>query len=405
MSASIIKVTINHQSIDLSIKQISWFKRLLSEYEYFNKQMGDCSIELPKMVNDSPFSIDQLKNLVECYKTQIDSNEIDIGRPRSVLEHYLGGILDDPNGSISVILDSILRVDYYHKINVDLTLYQLVSSCKCINYQESESCLTERVVRLGSVDLVKYLFRNLDTSKICVFACKYGYLPILQYAHFRKCYWNEKVCETAAIRGYVDCLRYAIENKCPYGLVHDLAYDAACSCNLDCIKYVYEIGGLLSNCLCTIAAQNGRFDILKYAYENGCPADDQTLDCAVDSGNMDCIQYAVINHFPYGWFSIYSVVKKGNLQLLKYFHTHGCPCAHVCMAAAKEGQLECLIYGCTNKMSLDNACISAIEGNQFECFKYAYEHGAPCSLSEYQKALEYNRVNIIKYLEERGFYL
>lgn len=117
-----VTVVISGQTCELSDKQVSWFKTLSLVREHK-------IIELPSMISGKTIGIDQLIKLVDSYQHQIEYDLIDYKRPRSLFEHYLGGVLDDEDGQIEKLLDLVIS-----KLNrvVDYELYQLVSKCNAI---------------------------------------------------------------------------------------------------------------------------------------------------------------------------------------------------------------------------------------------------------------------------------
>lgn len=179
-----IRIVIGNDSCLISEEQLRWFKTLETSYQYLTESSDSnnefSTIYIPNIIANQQIDIGQFNELVNCYQTQIRINVIDYRRPRSILEHYLYGILDDVNGQARRVLDFIL--DGTPNVPVDFTLYQLAFEyVGTIPSDMIDNDLTSRVVRLRSIDIYLHLFKYLDLRTLLTKISKYGTLNMLSY--------------------------------------------------------------------------------------------------------------------------------------------------------------------------------------------------------------------------------
>lgn len=119
-------------------------------------------------------------------------------------------------------------------------------------------------------------------------------------------YINQSNLALSAEIGEVRILKYILE-KSKEGIENpviiwnrETTYIAAIHGNLECLKYLHNIGCSWDHTVCINAAKNGHLDCLKYALENGCPIDGQAYGAAKKYNQTTCLNYLINNNCPIG---------------------------------------------------------------------------------------------------------
>lgn len=190
--------------------------------------------------------------------------------------------------------------------------------------------------------------------------------------------FSDVSCEHAVLSGNLDCLKYVLEVGCP---VTQRAFTAAVKYgHIDCVKHMHNIVGktLESPFNCDVAASRGQLDCFKYLYEHDFRCSYTAAFCATQAGHLHILQY--MNTLPgkHCWFQSCprAAAVQGHLDLLQFFNDNGYPWNDAIIAlCAKHGHLHCLTYlhehGCPWDMG---TCSSAVYGDQLDCLKYAIQH-------------------------------
>lgn len=332
-----IKISIDNQSSLISIDQLQWFKTLVNAYQYLHNQSADVpTIELPNQIADQLIDIEQFNQLVESYQQQIALNRIDYSRPRSVLEHYLEGILDDLDGHVKDICEFI-NCEENHPVDVDLKLWQLICQiadkidldqyCPIprihneifMNMYVNDNRVS-RIIWLGSLDIIKHLNYDVRSSDL-EYACYYGYADILEYLHIRKSNAdNDQLCRIAIITGHFECVKYV--HNCGLFCRRKLCTLAADCGHLNILQFLHNNGYPWNKTTCFRAAQNGHLDCLQYAHENGCPWHVDACTYASAGEHFECLKYALEHGCPRDKWTYTSMKANKNPQIREYLESH-----------------------------------------------------------------------------------
>ena len=300
-------------------------------------------------------------------------NGEDLKRLIEVMRYWM--VDDVPDEIYDAILD--LKIE-----GVDLEEFSDFPSIKSLRALVKKfGCmfLIKEAAKIGSLKVMKYAHsRNYFVAEEAfVFSAKNGHYECLKYLFQISNKWknNKTLICLIAKQGYADLLKICIEDrKNTFGLNYwNKYYDnvigettmlqALLGGNLECVELLHDYGipiqrhsyGLFhisSVDACRIAAENGHLDILKYGISKGLTVSSSLLNSAVKNGHLNIIKFIKENY-----------------------------------------QVD----------FSDFICYLAIKNNQDECFKWCFDNGATISDNCFNVILEKERLDLIRYIHEKGF--
>lgn len=166
---------------------------------------------------------------------------------------------------------------------------------------------------------------------------------------------DEYLCNNAAAKGNLRILKFLCEN----GYYYDEITCAEAASNLECLKYLRELGCPWDIKTTQNAIELGNLDSLKYAIENGCP-------CSGFTYRQSCryIEIMIYLHqsgFPFTDMECGNSVYYRNVETLKYAHEHGCSWNRsITYYACLHRFYGCFIYAIQNGCDWDREKCSDI---------------------------------------------
>ena len=311
------------------------------------------------------------------------------------LRHYLQTI---QYWGVDSLDDSVL-IYMYRNCNSDVvdTLHQefyqlssLFTLVKALHDSYPEDLVYTALVQSASVELISWLHEEVYwgfRSSDCAAASRRNNLPALMYLHEQGCPWNEQTVINAVALGHLDCLKYALSNDCPRPKGAEcfncaahfsqlevmkylrsqgfefksetLAHAVHLAKNLDCVRYLLEIGCPLSADALFNAACTGNLACLQYLWERGCPWDNDTAYNAAYYGQLACVMYLHKQGCPFHRFTPLGAAAQGHPACLQFAHAVvGCPVDFLTyFAAVRGGSLECVVYVAQNSPYPDSLFI------------------------------------------------
>lgn len=264
-------------------------------------------------------------------------------------------------------------------LNTFTSVQHAIVSMRCAVNSETYS----NAAKEGNLELMKFL---VSTTKVC---------------------WNKDTCSHAASYGHLDCLQFAHENGCPWDTTI-LVKNSASNGHLDCLQYTHQHGCLWDpECVIEYVVLSGSMECIKYALQHGCKINSKSLDYAI-ACNLECVKF-VLNEFDYEKTEDYcsSASFHGKLDILTYLHENGFPLSNsVLMYAVSGYYMDCVKYAVENGCQFNNnwddegTLRFIIKEGNIEELKYLIENGCPYSSNELDLAIEFNKLDIVKYLTE-----
>jgi hypothetical protein len=164
---------------------------------------------------------------------------------------------------------------------------------------------------------------------------------------------------------------------------------------------------------CVAAADRGHLTCLVRARERGAPWEETVTELAAQNGHLGCLRYAHENGCPWSPYACNAAARMGHIEALDYALTHGAPrnVDAVYAFAARGGHLPCMARMCRE----DNdgkaepgpwpwtMAGPAAESGSEAALARAIEQGATISPSTYVSAVLEGRLNIVRFLHERGY--
>ena len=236
-------------------------------------------------------------------------------------------------------------------------------------------------------------FQALDLHRDAIQAAEYGYLDILKWYidNGNSCMFNPITLEGAALNGHLHVIQWAYESGYPVGCnvlekaalnghIHILKWalestfiitnekiceNAALNGHLECLMYARDMGVKFCSRKCTKnAAINSHLHILKWAVENGLILSDCICRVAAGNGRLDVLEFASINETirlrKQGVPEMAS--EHGHLHILKWAHENGdIIWSDKCIKLAlKGGHIDVVIWLCQKYQLPREFCIVEI---------------------------------------------
>ena len=111
-------------------------------------------------------------------------------------------------------------------------------------------------------------------------------------------------------------MKYAYENGCKLHKQQITVCSLACEFGqLECLKYLHNIGCNWNMRVGELAVKNRHFDCFKYAHENGCPMSKKIVYIAVGNGDYGIMKYAIDNDYYYDKNKILRHIKPKNIEV------------------------------------------------------------------------------------------
>jgi hypothetical protein len=183
----------------------------------------------------------------------------------------------------------------------------------------------EAAAEYGQIKVLEYLKdKKPDNFRRCTECCEYCWASILggqvetlswlfengfrlrhedratnRVVHTQRCKRNMVVgftLEQCLIQSEdIDCIKFAYDHTTilQWSAIHTVHFSA--SGNLECLKYIHEIGCPFDLITTLCAAENGQLDVLRWLYENGCPWNVYTTMIAGLHDETRCLEYAIAN--------------------------------------------------------------------------------------------------------------
>ncbi len=229
----------------------------------------------------------------------------------------------------------------------------------------------------NKIKLPKFMTGEINCDDIV----EEGYLDWLIFAHKNGYEWCNKTCRIAAYNNRLDCLKYLFENNCPFGNesckeifsnwnpdVIELYYHSSCNIfQMSLLSLVEKIKrqqryneinsyvkkyGLFyyKENICSAAALAGNLECLKFAYENGSLLSDKTALNAAKKGHTDCLNFALNNGCVKSIKISLKAAENNNVEALKCAIENGCKLyckdedLSVVEVAVTKGHLEILEF-------------------------------------------------------------
>lgn len=287
-------------------------------------------------------------------------------------------------------------------------------------------------LRLGRLDVAKWLHQNYSNLHVIDIACRFHPrnsrqwcpsctwkqvdLQIVRWA-FCEFDWKDdeeaqtlyakRLARTAAATGNLDVLRFLFEISLNLELEPDCVDEAASNGHVSVVCWLHE-----NNQLCTFkamdgAAENGHLEIVQWLHENrteGCTT--EAMDKAAANGYLDVVQW--LHAFRSEGSSTDAMdysAKYGHLNVVRWLHENrqeGCT-SQAMDFAATYGHLQVVEFlhenrneGCTTR-AMDYA---ANEGH-VEVVKWLHESRAEgCTTSAMDLAAQYGHLDVLNFLHQ-----
>ena len=182
--------------------------------------------------------------------------------------------------------------------------------------------LIEYGVRYKYIEIVKYALKIGYTlnDNLADIAATIGNLDFLKFIHSIGYLLDDiSVCNKAAASGQLECLKFLDEIGCTW---NPSIYEHVCKTGqLECLKFIYSKGKCIkSGISCFISTVNGHLKCLKFLHEKRFKWGPYILQTALSHKNFECLIYAIENDCP-GWEEyisnqeLYSYIKEKNKKI------------------------------------------------------------------------------------------
>jgi ankyrin repeat protein len=166
----------------------------------------------------------------------------------------------------------------------------------------------------------------------------------------------DQLCNLAVKCGQMQPLMWLHQRDWTDTLQESLVTIAVKNGQVNCLKYLCDLGGHLSNQMCTVTMTTNHFNCLLYLYQQGCRGDLTTIRVAVENGNLDAMIFLLEQKCPCDETIAEHAARCGQVDCLMYLHQHGYPVNQkVCDAAIDEWHLDCVRYLVQNGCPYDQS--------------------------------------------------
>jgi len=210
---------------------------------------------------------------------------------------------------------------------------------------------------------------------------------------------TEGAANTAAELGQLGHLKLLVQSNCPLAKTagaKSAAEAAASSGQLECLKYLRELGCEWDKYLLVVAAKGGHVNILQYAHGSGLvwTPDEQfarptrfdlinltPIVAAVRGNHLECVRYLLDSGAAMERNISAIACEHGHLEILKLFHERGAVWEEgTCFFAIAHNQFPCLQYLVENNCPWDGeASTHAARNGNLPMLAYVVENGNPCT--------------------------
>lgn len=203
----------------------------------------------------------------------------------------------------------------------------------------------------GNLEIIKYMYYKkviFDEDDIDICA-ENGYLDILIFLESKGINITNFTVLSAIERGKINVVKYIIKYKntlfnfdwyifaiefnqfeifkflhisnCPFSSNFNILLVAACSGNLDIIKYIIDnVNFLITDSLITSAAANGHFDIVKYFHSMDFPIFDGIIDILTWSPKIEIIDFFIQLGYKFSFISFDNAILHEDFDLIRYLN-------------------------------------------------------------------------------------
>ena len=187
---------------------------------------------------------------------------------------------------------------------------------------------------------------------------------------------HELLCPAAAMHGDLELLKWARLNNYPWNEATTL-----------------------------LAAKYDHLEVLKWAHSEGCPWDADVTLYATKKGHLEVLKWAIWKACSMHNKCAMIAAERGYFEIVKLFHTNGMRSRSICAGAARGGYIEILQWLLYNGGMWNVFIVSKelVINGHLHILKWCREHNFSFHKKIYDDAIEYDYIEIIKWLEEIGY--
>jgi hypothetical protein len=285
-------------------------------------------------------------------------------------------------------------------IPTDLALYiasflkitdkrRLTRTCRSLDF------LVRKLIKLQeeTLKIKNFIYSpEYKVEKFTLELCNDGYFSSIPQSYLQPT--NSIIIKAVIIYGQLDLLHIAISNGCEFQKNgHDFERD---NCGSESIRNNSSHHAILS----------GDLEILKFTIKQGCFVNFETFNLAVKYDNLPMLQYLIDIDCNRTNGACEIASECGNIPRIEWLLSNGFSLTEKsCRSAAYFGQFETLKWLRSKMCPWDEkTCTYSAEGGNVDILKYAIDNGCPYSVKKiYFGACRNNYINVIKFMQDRGF--
>jgi len=209
-------------------------------------------------------------------------------------------------------------------------------------------------------------------------------LECFELLHKNGCELTSDAFKHAADSNRLVYLKYLCKNGCAYDEM-TTSYSASVN-SLECLKYLCEVGISYNSVTMKYAVIHGSIHCVKYLHSIGCDWGEEAIKYSINNtDNIDCLSYLIENGGVITDEVFINAIEKGHLKHIDYLYSKASYRLQDCMTLAMQksierGRLDILKYlhekvDSRIECKIQNNLSPRLVSQHFDCIFYAIENG------------------------------